>query len=628
MSVRRALLFSLLDRNASLIVGIASTMILARLLTPADIGVYSVTIALMSFVTAWRDFGAGQYLVQARELTPDRIRAVWTLQLSIGLALALLALAVSSPMARFYDEPRMREILWLLAASYAINPFGSLTYAWLMRAMRFEALAVMRLSGTLAGVIVSIVLAYRGMGPISLAWGNLVTVAVNAAASFAFRPADFPLLPGVSEIRRVLAFGTRMTSTSIIETACQAAPELVLGKLQGLVQVGLFSRANGLVAMFARLVSDAVNSVAMPMFAKAWREQGAVGPSFLKAHQYMTACAWSFAASVALLAHPLTLVLYGPQWTDSVPLVRWLAATVAVLAFASMCLQVLTGIGQAGLVLKATAIAGLQPARRLRRCISGAPPLWSRACWAACVGAPVWLYITYRTVDFDRVDPAWRGAQRRRGRGGCIGALPAGDVRLDFEHNLLVLLAGCVSAPAGVCRWHAGGRAPASGRAEGRGPASERPDEEHALLSGPPETVGRADPRARRRGLRRGASATAQPDRRIGIPGALMLHFESLFEPSPSLRAYPPAGGALRRQRTRGIACTTSSCARLWTKERAEFERRRAQMCGGRTARPRIDTELKLALRSEEGRPARLVACGPAHKQALRRPTSLQDLPG
>lgn len=452
MSVRRALLFSLLDRNASLIVGIASTMILARLLTPADIGVYSVTIALMSFVTAWRDFGAGQYLVQARELTPDSIRAVWTLQLGIGLALALLALAVSSPVANFYGEPRMREILWLLAASYAINPFGSLTYAWLMRAMRFEALAVMRLSGTLAGVVVSIVLAYRGMGPISLAWGNLVTVAVNAAASFAFRPADFPLLPGISEIRQVLAFGTRMTSTSIIETVCQAAPELVLGKLQGLVQVGLFSRANGLVAMFARLVSDAVNSVAMPMFAKAWREQGAVGPSFLKAHQYMTACAWSFAANVALLAHPLMLVLYGPQWTDSVPLVRWLAATVAVLALASMCLQVLTGMGQAGLVLKATAIAGA--CCLLGACIGanwGSAQMAMGLLGGACFSALAWLRITYSTVDFDLVE-FLKGLGRSvvvaaaAALGPCLVVMFIG---LTSEHSLLVLLAGGTSALLG-----------------------------------------------------------------------------------------------------------------------------------------------------------------------------------
>ena len=71
-------------------------------------------------------------------VTPARIRAVWTLQLGIGVVLAVLAGVASTPVSSFYGEPRMREIMWLLGLSYLVNPFGSLTYAWLMRTLRFE----------------------------------------------------------------------------------------------------------------------------------------------------------------------------------------------------------------------------------------------------------------------------------------------------------------------------------------------------------------------------------------------------------------------------------------------------------------------------------------------------------
>jgi len=357
VSIRKALIFSLLDRNASLVIGIASSMALARLLTPTDIGVFSVTMVLLSFVTTFRDFGAGQYLVQTQSLTPDRIRAVWTLQLGIGVFIALLSFGASFPVSDFYHEPRMRDIMWVLGLSYLVNPFGSLTYAWLMRSLKFETLAFMRFTSTLAGALVSIFLAWKGLGPISLAWGNLATICTNAFIATFYRPRDFPLLPGIKEIKVVASFGARLTSTSIIETLTQGAPELILAKLQNLTDVGMFSRANGLMALFSRLVSDAVASVAVPMFAQASREGTGLAASFLKANMYMTALAWAFAGSVAVLAQPLIAVLYGPQWHSAVAVTQWLACAAAVVAPASLCYQVLVGAGALTRLLRIMAVA-------------------------------------------------------------------------------------------------------------------------------------------------------------------------------------------------------------------------------------------------------------------------------
>ena len=151
MSTRRALFFSFLDRYAALVLSIVSSMFIARLLTPAEIGMFSVTMVFIMFISAMRDLGAGQYLVQEKELTPERIRATWTVLLGTGLFMALVVLAAAYPVAHFYNEPRMVEIMWVIAINFAVNPFGSMTYAWLMREMRFDALATMRFAGTLAG---------------------------------------------------------------------------------------------------------------------------------------------------------------------------------------------------------------------------------------------------------------------------------------------------------------------------------------------------------------------------------------------------------------------------------------------------------------------------------------------
>ena len=354
MSTRRALTFSFLDRYSGLVLNIIASMILARLLTPADIGVFSVTAVLLSFISTFRDMGASQYLVQEKELTTDRIRATWTMQLGLGLLLALIILLASSPVAVFYKEPRMQEIMWVLALNFAINPFGSLTNAWLFREMRFDAIALIRFASTLAGTTIAVGFARTGYGPISLALGSLANTAVVAGLSIFFRPRYFPWLPGFKEIRRVLSFGWMVTATSLLSAADNGAPEILLGRLQGMADTGLFSRGQGLVAMFERLVMDAVRAVAQPFFSQQSRQGHDLSRSFIQATALVSALGWSFLGCVAILAFPGIRVLYGPQWDGAVNLTRQLCLAMSLLMPGQMSGPPLIAVGAMRTVLSLT----------------------------------------------------------------------------------------------------------------------------------------------------------------------------------------------------------------------------------------------------------------------------------
>lgn len=359
MSTRKSLLFSFLDRYASLAIGIASSMIIARLLTPTEIGVFSVTMVLLMFVATVRDMGAGQYLVQEKDLTTERIRAVWAVQLGLGLGLACLVLLLSVPVAVFYNEPRMRDIMFVVAINYAVNPFGSLTYAWLMREMRFESVALMRFLASVSGAVVSTWLAWQGHGPISLAFGGLASTVVNAVVAVYYRPKSFPWVPGITEIKRVLVFGSHLTGSSLVSMLAANAPELLLGKLQDLSAAGLYSRASGLLQMFNRLFVEAVGAVCLPWFSKQSREHGGFAEPYLKATSYVTACGWSFCIAVLCLTQPIVRVLYGSQWDASVDLARLLAVATAFSVPASLCRTALLSAGAVAAIARVVVIISL-----------------------------------------------------------------------------------------------------------------------------------------------------------------------------------------------------------------------------------------------------------------------------
>lgn len=403
LSTRRSLVFSFIDRYASLAIGIVSSMIIARLLTPGEVGIFSVAMVLISLVSTVRDMGAGQYLLQVKDLTRDRIRAVWAIQLGLGILLAAVVLGLSSPAASFYNEPRVEAIMHLLALNYLVNPLGSVTHAWLMREMRYDAVAVVRFSSTLGGAATSVFLAARGHGPISLAWGSLAGTFCIAGMSVFFRPRGYPWKPGLREIRRVLSFGGAVTFASIASTTSAGAPEFLLGKLQSFAAAGMYSRAQGLVAMFNRLVSDAVYPVAFSLFSKELREGRDVSSSFIKALSYIAALSWSFAIGLVFLAHPIIRILYGDQWDESVDLARLLAVAMAFAAPLPLCRAALIAGGAAAKTLKATLVsAALTVPLAATGAIFGLLHLGTALLAAAVIGTMVWLKTTHAVVKFDR----------------------------------------------------------------------------------------------------------------------------------------------------------------------------------------------------------------------------------
>lgn len=394
-SPRRALLFSFLDRYSGLAISIVSSMVLARLLTPSQTGTFSVAMSAIAFAAVFRDLGAGQYLLQEREVTGDRVRAVWAIQLGIGLFLALVILLAAYPAAWYFREPELTAIFGVLALNYVVNPFGSITYAWLMREMQFRTLALIRFSSAFVNAVVAIYLAWLGVGAISLAWGGLAGLVTQTLIATFYRPAHFPWMPGLREIRRVLSYGARLTGSAILTTVREYIPELVIARAHGMTSAGFFSRANGVLGLSTRLVIDGSFGVAQAYFARCYRENTGLSEPLLRTLSYITVVAWSLVGMLAVAAEPLVYVLYGAQWGASAELLRWLAIGGAAMAPTGICIALLMSSGGATLQLRLTLISCMLVGLAV---LVGAPTSVVLACQcialANVVGAAVWIRYT------------------------------------------------------------------------------------------------------------------------------------------------------------------------------------------------------------------------------------------
>lgn len=329
-TVRRSLAYSAAESYLAVAMQLAGTMIIARLLTPAEIGTFAVAAVFAAFASTFRDFGVAEYLIQQQDLTHDKIRAALTANIVVSWAMGLLLFLSSGTIAEFYRHPGIAEVMHIQAINFLVIPFGAVTMAYFRRQLDFRPMFIASILANVTTFTVATLCALAGLGYMSLAWSSLAGVLVTVAISLWFRPADFPRWPGFVEIRSVVNFGKHASGIYIFGQAGKSAPEMIIGRALDMPSVAFFSRANGLIELFHKTVLRAVMPVCLPYFSKSNREQGTVVTGYLRVASYLTAIGWPFFIFLGVVAYGAVRIIYGTQWTSSVPLAQILCAAALI----------------------------------------------------------------------------------------------------------------------------------------------------------------------------------------------------------------------------------------------------------------------------------------------------------
>ncbi|MCF6353718.1 MAG: lipopolysaccharide biosynthesis protein [Candidatus Polarisedimenticolaceae bacterium] len=346
MGIRRSLAYSFTERYASLGIQFLSTVIIARLLSPQEIGIYSVGAGVIAIAQAFRDFGVSAYLIQEPELTQERQRAAFTVTLVIAWMISLTILMGAETVAEFYSDIKVRDVLSVLALCFFIIPFGSVTLALLRRDMAFNVIFRINVISTLVHSGVGLTLAILGYGFMSLAWAAFAGTLATVVGALMARPATVILMPSTKEIRRVLGFGGKMSLVSFASEAGNSAPDLVIGRTHGFDAVGYFSRAMGFVMLFERIVLDGLRGVLLPYFSSENRSGSDMTSKIEVAVISVLGVSWPMLAFMGIMADQLIMILYGSQWQESAMLAQMIVVAIAIRCLNPIFAALLVSMGK------------------------------------------------------------------------------------------------------------------------------------------------------------------------------------------------------------------------------------------------------------------------------------------
>lgn len=347
-TVARSLAISLFERYVLVILGLVSSVFVARLLTPEEIGIFSVSMAFLGIAQVLRDFGVVSYLIQVRDLTEDHVRSAFGVSLVLGVTLCGLLIASAPLVSSFYSEPRLHSVLYISALNFLVLPFGTISLALLRREMQFQKVLYANVTGGVLGFLATIGAAYIGLGPESLALGALVTNLGAGVAAWLTRSGRRLIRPSLSRARELISYGAPSSLANVVTTISMDINDLAIGKLMGFGPVAIISRAQGVMNIFHKDVMSAVRNVALPAYSKSNRCDLPIEPQYVESVASVTAVAWPFYAFCSLYALELLRLLFGPQWDAAAPLVVIFCIGGAVAATSNLASTTIIAVGRIG----------------------------------------------------------------------------------------------------------------------------------------------------------------------------------------------------------------------------------------------------------------------------------------
>lgn len=359
VSVRKAVVLSMAQRYAAFFIQFATSIVLARLLSPAETGIFSLAAAVAGIAQMLRDFGVGEYIIQERDLTRDKLRSALGVTLIMSWSIAGVLLLLAQPVAAFYNEAGVANVVYVLALNFVLIPFASTTFAVLTKELAYGLIFKIQTLSTALSAAVCIGLAVQGFSYMSMAWSSLVNILATALLVAAIRPRDTFMLPGFSGLRAVAKFGGGLTIGRLADQACRRAPDFFIGSHLGFSAVGIQSKATTLLDAFNDFFTSGIARVAVPAFAKGERDPAKTHADYLRGSRILLLFPFVFYGFCGLFADPIIQLLFGDQWLAAAPLVQ--IASIANLVFAPYLLgtPALTGYGRVGNLVRMQVVTAL-----------------------------------------------------------------------------------------------------------------------------------------------------------------------------------------------------------------------------------------------------------------------------
>jgi PST family polysaccharide transporter len=347
------------SRWATQLLSWASTLIVARLLTPADyglVGMASIYIGLLQLVN---ELGLGAAIVQRRDLTADQIARLGGLGLLAGSAFVAVSLLAATAVARFFGEPALRGIVAVSSLVFLTSALQIVPRALLTRDLAFRRLAWVDGAEALITTVTALLLAVFGLGYWALVLGPLGGRIGSTALLNTSRPHRLTWPRQLGTIAEAIRLGWQIVVARVAWYFYSNADVTIVGRVLGKDALGAYSLGWNIASLPVERVSALVTGVTPAVFSAVQHDRLALQRYLRVLTEGLAFITFPAAVGIALVAEEFVLLALGDHWRPAILPLRLLALSAAVRSVSSLLPQILVSIGHAKRNMQVTMLATL-----------------------------------------------------------------------------------------------------------------------------------------------------------------------------------------------------------------------------------------------------------------------------
>ncbi len=330
------------------LIGLASTLLLARFLMPADFGLVAIAMTFVTIIGSITEISLGAALVQHENPTDEHYDTAFTLSAARSVLLGLMLAALAWPFAAFYGDPRLLPVLLVIAAGMSITGFRNVRMVIYTRRLEFWQGFVFGVSGKLIGFIVAVAIAYYYRTYWALVISTLAVQVQSLALSYVFMPKR-PRF-GLSKWRELMGFSVWLSLGELVNTLNWRSDNLFVGYFLGTQQVGYYNFGSNLAGLPTREATAPIAATLFPAFSRLNGDPPRLRSAYQRAQAILCAAALPLGFGFALLAEPLVLATVGAKWLPAVIVIQTMSGLMAAQTLAGSTEPLAMAMGETRLM--------------------------------------------------------------------------------------------------------------------------------------------------------------------------------------------------------------------------------------------------------------------------------------
>lgn len=348
----RSVIWSAMERFSVQSIQFILTIILARLIAPAEFGLIAMLSIFMQVAQSFVDSGFSNALIQKKNKSEIDFATVFYFNCAISVA-AYIALYISAPyIARFYSEPILSDICKWIGLNLIIQGISVVQVAKLTIDLNFKTQAKASLVAITISGALGLFFAYNGYGVWALVIQSLLNATINTLLLFVYTKWKPTLEFSWSSLKSMFAFGSKLLLSGLLHTIYTNLYSLVIGRKYKAVDLGYYNQANQIARFPSVSLMAVITRALYPIQCKNQDNYQLLQQSFVKYLRMSCFLVFAVMAGIASLSEPLVLFLLTDKWIAIAPILSVLCIAYMFTSITVLNNQILNVRGRSDLYLK------------------------------------------------------------------------------------------------------------------------------------------------------------------------------------------------------------------------------------------------------------------------------------